>query len=82
MFGVGPAVRIRLYNPRDLLWLGSYANTQEFTTIGAGLPSARFALRQSLLGAAPPTNDWSSEFRIRYNDAAGLREYADKWRLA
>src|SRR5438128_12183598 len=36
MCGVGPAVRIRLYNPRDLLWLGSYANTQEFTQLVQG----------------------------------------------
>jgi len=28
-----------------------------------------------------PTTDWSTEFRIRYNDAAGLHEFADKWRL-
>ena len=79
--GAGPAVRVRLDNPRDLSWMDSYANIQGFTTIAAGLPPGRFAFRRPLSGGEPRTADWHAEFRIRYNDAAGLHEYADKWRL-
>jgi len=80
--GTGPAVRVRFDNPQDLMWLDSSDNIQGFTTLATGLPPALFAFRQRLAtGAQPPTTDWSSEFRLRYNDAAGFHEFADKWRL-
>ena len=78
-FNVGqtPALRVRFGNPNDLRWLDSGANVQGSTTIAAGLPPARFAFR-------PPVSlsgNSSTEFRILYNDAAGLREFDEKWRL-
>ena len=79
--GAGPAVRVRLDNPNDLSWMDSHANIQGFTTIATGLPPGRFAFRRHLSGGEPRTGDWSAEFGIRYNDASGLHEYADKWRL-
>jgi len=81
--GTGPAVRVRFDNPSHLLWLSGQAHIQGFTTIATGLPSARFAFRTKPMtpDGELPTTDWSTEFRIRYNDAAGLHEFADKWRL-
>jgi hypothetical protein len=78
--GVCPAVRVRFDNTRDLLWDDLSATYQGFSTIPAG-QLARFSFYRPLHGGETPQGAWSTEFRIRYNDAAGLHEYADKWRL-
>jgi len=70
-------VRVR-FDGNDLVWEDTYANLQGFVTIAQASVqgSARFRYLRPFEGV--PT---STEFRIRYNDASGLHEFADKWRI-